>query len=133
MTPHRKNYMKQYNLAHKDRINAKERAWHNTRPLYNSVKLAKQRAKISGLPFDLDDQKLFQPVYCPVLGIKIDYDRSGTKKTARPNSPSLDRTVPARGYVQANVRVISHRANTIKQDATAEELEAVLTYVRRVA
>lgn len=45
-------------------------------------------------------------------------------------APSLDRLVPALGYVRGNVRVISHRANRLKGDALIEEIEAVLHYMK---
>ena len=44
--------------------------------------------------------------------------------------PSLDRIDGAKGYVKGNVRVISHRANMLKNDATIEELELVLKDLR---
>lgn len=47
------------------------------------------------------------------------------------NSPSLDRMIPALGYVASNVRVISYRANAIKRDATLDELRALVAYVER--
>jgi hypothetical protein len=51
-------------------------------------------------------------------------------QTRRDNQPSLDRVIPALGYVPGNVRVISFRANRLKQDATAEEVAAILDYIR---
>lgn len=42
---------------------------------------------------------------------------------------SLDRIVPSLGYVPGNVAVISHRANRIKSDATADELRAVADWL----
>ena len=35
-----------------------------------------------------------------------------------PMSPSLDRQIPKLGYVQGNVAVISHKANSLKNDCT---------------
>jgi hypothetical protein len=44
---------------------------------------------------------------------------------ATPHSATVDRIWPARGYVRGNIIVISHRANTLKSDATPTELRAV--------
>lgn len=45
---------------------------------------------------------------------------------ARPASPSLDKIIPSLGYVPGNVRIISARANLLKNDATVDELRAIL-------
>lgn len=50
----------------------------------------------------------------------------------RPNSPSLDRIVPERGYVAGNLRVISNRANTLKNNATIDEMRLVLADLERI-
>jgi hypothetical protein len=42
----------------------------------------------------------------------------------------VDRLVNERGYVPGNITVMSFKANRIKNDSTAEELEAVARYVR---
>lgn len=63
---------------------------------------------------------LIIPDYCPLLGIKLEYT-SG--KTNNPNTPSLDKIDPTKGYVKGNVRIISYKANTMKNNATREELE----------
>ena len=47
------------------------------------------------------------------------------------NSPSVDRVVPSLGYVKGNVHVISHRANSMKSDATIENVRALLAYMER--
>ena len=38
------------------------------------------------------------------------------------NSPTLDKIIPSLGYVSGNIWIISHRANTIKSDASIDEL-----------
>jgi hypothetical protein len=41
----------------------------------------------------------------------------------------LDRVIPELGYVPGNVAVISLRANTMKQDATAAELRVLADWI----
>ncbi len=128
----RRAYNNAYRRINNTRVRAKENAWHENRPFYNLVKLARVRAKEQGLVFDLDDRKIFRPSHCPVLGLEIDYSR-GTKKRAQNNSPSLDRIVPKNGYVLSNIRVISWRANNLRSDATVDELRKVLIYAESCA
>lgn len=74
---------------------------------------AKYRAAKYGRDFNIELSDIVIPTLCPVLGIPMD-------------RPSLDRIDGTKGYVKGNVRVISHRANMLKNDATIEELELVL-------
>lgn len=99
--------------------------------LYLMLRAARQRAKLKSIPFELtiEDLPSAIPETCPVLGIPICSNVGGRKTT--PNSPSIDRVIPALGYVKGNVRIISHRANQIKSDATTEELSLVIEYMRR--
>lgn len=91
--------------------------------LFNSVK---GRAKLTNLEFDLEMNDLVIPDTCPVLGIPI-FHGAGTHCS---NSPSLDRFDNSKGYTKNNVRVISRRANCLKNDATIEELEAIIRYMK---
>jgi len=80
-----------------------------------------------GLPFALTPDDLVMPKLCPVLGIPLEVRGRG-----EPNTPSVDRVIPALGYVRGNVRVISWRANKLKSDCTdPDEMEAVADYIRR--
>lgn len=90
---------------------------------------AKGRAKKLGIPFCLTVEDIYIPKACPILGIPLEVG-SGTFLDG---SPSIDRIVPHLGYVKSNVTVISRRANSIKTDATLDELEAVTNYVRHHA
>lgn len=78
---------------------------------------AKARAKKQKLPFDLTVEDIIIPETCPILGIPIYRSDKG-----RVNSPSLDRIIPEYGYTKHNVQVISNRANTLKSNATPQEL-----------
>jgi hypothetical protein len=87
---------------------------------------AKTRAKTKNLPFNLTVDDVNIPPICPVLGIPLIRSKRGFAA----NSPSLDRIKPDKGYVKGNVQVISFKANRIKNDATIEEMEKVLAYMR---
>lgn len=80
---------------------------------------AKRRAKSSGVPFMLTEVDLPPiPDRCPVFDTVF---KHGDGRVL-PESLTLDRIVPALGYVPGNVMWLSHRANAMKQDATIEEL-----------
>jgi hypothetical protein len=88
---------------------------------------AKTRAKKLGVPFDLTVEDIVVPDRCPVLGMAITHQYG---KRAADFSPSLDRIIPALGYVKGNVRIISWRANYLKNNGTADEFEAIARYIR---
>lgn len=79
---------------------------------------AKKRAKQLHREFTitLDDLPII-PEYCPLLGVKLD-----SWITPEGHRPSLDRIDSRKGYVPGNVQIISHRANVLKNNATADEL-----------
>jgi len=79
---------------------------------------SKTRAKKKGLEHNITIDDIVIPDMCPLLGIPI-FQGSGRVCA---NSPTLDRISSAKGYVKGNVWVVSYRANTIKSDATFEEL-----------
>lgn len=85
------------------------------------------RASKKGVPFNLDVSDLECPLVCPVLGIPL---VMGNGKF-HDNSPSIDRVIPAKGYVKGNVEIMSYRANRIKCHASLEDLEAIVTHMRR--
>ncbi len=82
----------------------------------------KYRAKQLSLPFNLTKKYLesiwlFDGDLCPVLGIPM-----CTTSDQLSNLQSIDRIKPELGYIQGNVRIISHRANTLKSNANSKEL-----------
>jgi hypothetical protein len=90
------------------------------------VSSAKLRSKQRGWPAPTitpDDIQI--PEFCPVLGLKLEVG----VKTIKDNSPSLDVFNRSRFYVPGNVRVISQKANTIKNNATVEDVRRVLAYM----
>lgn len=107
--------------------NEKRLKWYKNDPRAVMLVTARMRAKRDGVPFDLTKEDIIIPDICPVLGIPL---KVGDRKS-HDNAPSLDKKIPSLGYVKGNVAVISYRANRIKNDATPEELEKVLTYSRQ--
>ena len=86
---------------------------------------ARSRAARAGMDFALTPEDMpTVPVYCPILGLKLVAGRVNGKHN--PASPSIDRIHNSLGYVPGNVRIISYRANTLKADATLDELRALL-------
>jgi len=86
---------------------------------------SKRRAKDKKLEHNLTKEWILAnlPKVCPVLGVELSF--TGSKY----NSPSLDRFDNNKGYTIDNVRIISWRANTLKSNATIEELEAIVRYM----
>ena len=91
-------------------------------PLSLTLRSIRARAKKKSLDFNLDKEDIVAPTHCPLLGIPLVSGRGSGEPGPKPNSPSVDRIDPSKGYVKGNVWVISSRANTIKQTATWQEL-----------
>jgi hypothetical protein len=89
---------------------------------------AKHRATRAGVPFTITEADVVVPTHCPALGIPL----APNAGIAGPNSPSLDRINPRKGYVPGNVVVISMKANRIKSDASADEILAVGRWLQSV-
>ena len=117
---------RKYYRKNLESVQARQREYRRNNREYMIVKGAKRRAKDRGLPFDLTPKSISIPEACPILGIAL---KTG-KNHSRECSPSLDRIIPELGYVEGNVRVISQRANRLKSDASIEELEAILKYMK---
>lgn len=92
-------------------------AYQKETPEYKLYYRAKQRTQKNGREFSISIEDIVIPNVCPVLGIIMD-------------RPSLDRKDSKRGYSKDNIEVISTRANMLKNNATIEELEAVVRYLR---
>jgi len=79
-----------------------------------------------GIPFNIEFKDITLPIYCPVLGLELNYSNSKPLN----NSPSVDRVIPQLGYIKDNIRIISMRANLLKKDASPEELEKIAKYAK---
>lgn len=124
-----------YNKARYVRLKDQIRKQHRTYLQSDTAKYlfrnAKNRAKKKNLPFSITLEDIIIPATCPVLGIPLVFEM-GNRQRANYNNPSLDRHVPALGYVRGNVYVLSWRANTLKNNATLEEIALLLSYMEKM-
>lgn len=65
------------------------------------------------------------PTKCPIFNVPLMVLKENNKMR-HPQSPSLDRIDPNKGYVKGNVRIISWRANELKGNASLEEIRMIL-------
>jgi hypothetical protein len=117
---------KEYRRAKRRKMNRRQHRTYN-KAHYRAhierhlVSAAKQRAKRKGVPFTITAADVRIPAQCPILGIPL-FSKRGKGPGAGPNSPTIDRIIPALGYVKENIVVISHKANTIKTNAEPEQI-----------
>jgi len=86
----------------------------------------KSSAKNLGIAFTIGPDDFSWPAHCPALGIPLKLGGF------RDNAPSFDRINPRYGYVPGNVVVVSMRANRMKSDASAAELQALALFYKRM-
>lgn len=110
---------KRYYANNRTKVLAKQRDTKSKNLKKYMLKGAYNRAKKSGLLFNITVHDFEIPLTCPLLG----YVLIPSRGLIAPNSPSLDRKDPRKGYIPGNVWVISHRANAAKNDLTLEELQ----------
>lgn len=139
----KKKYAKRYYIIHAEKakrlarvhrkkngakMRALDKQKHRKDPRAKMLKAARRRAKDRGLKFGLNIENISVPKFCPLLGIRIAVGNGSHCA----GSPTLDRKNPKKGYVRGNVWVISHRANSIKRDATVQELRTLATNLGRI-
>ena len=124
-----KDYHTQYYLDNADEIRKQSlryRELNRSKPKFIKSRLlagAKMRSKKNGTLFNLSFDDFEIPEVCPVFNVPFDRGLY---------APSLDRIIPKLGYVKGNVQVISHRANTLKRDASLEELQKLVGYLEKI-
>jgi hypothetical protein len=125
----------------RDRDNRTQRTRHLEGPvryrLRQMVSRARLRATAYNVPFDIDLDYLLsiQTEKCPAIGLVFDWTRAadGVGHKPKPNSPSLDRFYPERGYVRGNVFIISYMANAMKTYGTVSQVISLAMWVMKVA
>ena len=91
---------------------------------------AKARAKKDGAEFTLTQDTFKPQSHCRAFG-EVEFDFNGNPKN-KDRSMSIDRIDPTKGYTPDNVWLICWRANRIKNDATLEELEAIVKALKEL-
>jgi hypothetical protein len=96
--------------------------------LSTSLAHIKYKCQKDSIPFDLEliDLEPY-PVFCPILDVTLDWTKVGQGSSN--SSPSIDRIDPKMGYVRGNCRIISAKANRLKNDGTVAEFVSVLEYM----
>ena len=107
------------------------------RRLAKLTQMAKHRAKVKELPYDIDKEhvrKLWEDSEgcCALTGQKLCLEKWGGKGQVHPQAPSLDRIEPKLGYVKGNVRLITYHMNISLSDFGVEEFENLIRNYREI-
>lgn len=124
-----RGWWRRWNAANPGEHKKRQRNWRLANPEKSLLQEARKRARKKSLEFSIDLADVQIPEACPILGIPIIRNTGG--RNASPNSPTLDRIDPSKGYIRNNVWVISWRANKLKSDATLKELELLVSALQQ--
>ncbi len=94
------------------RVTASKNQWEDKSYIKKMYDRCKTRATQKNLEFNIDLSDIIIPEICPIF-----------KKPIK--VPSLDRIDSSKGYIKGNIRVVENRANTLKNNATLEELRLI--------
>lgn len=110
----------------------KELAYKNRKDNYfkSYIITKKSECKQKNIEFNLTEEYLrnIWTGICPISRVQLSPNKG--KGSHHITSSHLDRINPNKGYVKGNVCWISGRMNRIKYNATIEELENILTYMK---
>jgi hypothetical protein len=125
-----KQRVRQWKIDNPEKWRAiQDRAHKNIPPNAKLWKLAKSRATKKKWEFNIEPSDIVIPEFCPVLGIRL---QSNSRSGPIHSSPTIDRIDSSLGYVKGNIRVISHRANQLKSNATVDELEKIILDLKKI-
>jgi len=106
--------------------------------IHKKIREKKNERKNNGIYINIDPKDIVINEYCPFFNTKLDYNRSPNRGTSfrDVNLFSIDRIDNSKGYVKGNVMLMSRLANTMKRDATIDELKtfcknAILLHIKR--
>lgn len=84
----------------------------------------RSHAKERGIDFNLELEDIIIPDTCPICQIPLIFSAKRTN-----NTPSIDRVDNNLPYIKENVRIISWRANRLKNNMTKEEVARLNDYL----
>ncbi len=109
-----------FNKLEYNRQWSKNHPYSTRKPTSRLLWAARRRAKESNLEFNITKEDIHLPATCPYLCVLLTWH--SPKGTSRTTIASLDRIDNTKGYVKGNVEVISHLANSMKSNASPQEL-----------
>jgi len=116
--------MKHY-YRNRDRRLSVKRSFKQRYPEEYILNGTRSRAKERGIEFNLEIDDIIIPDICPILLVPLRFSTEGRGA----NVPSIDRINNDLGYVKGNVRIISWRANRLKNNLTTTEVRSLLKYM----
>lgn len=136
---HYKRYKEAYSNKNRERYKNEEfreskkeyaKKYRQENPELIMFQSARSRCRNNNIEFNLDLLDIVIPDKCPILEISFCLINTNYRKD---NSPTLDRIDPTKGYIKGNVRVISYKANVMKNDATLDTMKTfcknILSYM----
>ncbi len=129
----------QYQLKNQKRWR-KQKTVGSSQHIRDMLESARKRAKKNNVDYSLKakDLRNLMTESCPILGIKFELNKPNQKwgkskgKNNWQTSPSLDRIIPSKGYVKDNVIIVSLMANSIKNQATPDQILTVGKYYKKL-
>ena len=123
---HKASSSSRYYHRHKDQVREALKSARKQNPQTWIWRAARDRAKRKKLEFTIHVEDIVIPKICPVFGVTLEV----SEHSAKDNSPSLDRLDNTKGYIKGNIVVISNKANRLKGDATLQELERLVEWLK---
>jgi len=92
------------------------------------VSMAKNRSNTKNLKFNIDKEYIIDLWEenlgcCALTGQPFDLTSWGEKGQVNPQTPSIDRIIPKKGYTKGNIRLITYHMNISLSDFGTEEFE----------
>ena len=112
-------------VEEKNIILEKHRKWYRQDIRMRMLTRAKDRSKKLGIECTITIDDIFIPERCPLLNVPFKYGSQINKWYTY----SLDRIDNSKGYIKGNIQVITYLANTMKSQASKEEL---LTFANNI-